>query len=61
MVKSLEDAAYIPTVIISRKPTGGGTTLEPLNLIGRKWKESFLLNRQFRWDFSMCLRCLSEI
>ena len=42
MVKPLEDAAYIPTVIISRKPTGGGTTLEPLNLIGRKWKESFL-------------------
>lgn len=42
MVKTLEDAAYIPTVIISRKPTGGGTTLEPLNLIGRKWKESFL-------------------
>jgi hypothetical protein len=29
-------------VIISRKPAGGGTTLEPLNLIGRKWKESFL-------------------
>lgn len=42
MVKALEDAAYIPTVIISRNPTGGGTTLEPLNLIGRKWKESFL-------------------
>ena len=42
MVKALEDAAYVPTVIISRKPTGGGTTLEPLNLIGKKWKESFL-------------------
>lgn len=42
MVKALEDAAYVPTVIISRNPTGGGTTLEPLNLIGRKWKESFL-------------------
>ena len=42
VVKALEDAAYVPTVIISRKPTGGGTTLEPLNLIGRKWKESFL-------------------
>lgn len=41
-VKPLEEEAYIPTVIISRKPTGGGTTLEPLNLIGRKWKESFL-------------------
>lgn len=42
MVKPLEEEAYIPTVIISRNPTGGGTTLEPLNLIGRKWKESFL-------------------
>ncbi len=42
MVKTLEEMAYVPTVIISRNPTGGGTTLEPLNLIGRKWKESFL-------------------
>lgn len=42
MIKALEDAAYVPTVIISRNPSGGGTTLEPLNLIGRKWKESFL-------------------
>jgi len=41
-VRALEDEAYIPTVIISRNPTGGGTTLEPLNLLGRKWKESFL-------------------
>ena len=41
-VKALEDEAYVPTVIISRKPTGGGTTLEPLNLIGKKWKESFI-------------------
>lgn len=41
-VRALEDEAYIPTVIISRNPTGGGTTLEPLNLIGKKWKESFL-------------------
>ena len=41
-VRALEDEAYIPTVIISRKPTGGGTTLEPLNLLGKKWKESFL-------------------
>lgn len=41
-VKKLEDEAYVPTIIISRNPTGGGTTLEPLNLIGRKWKESFL-------------------
>lgn len=42
VVKTLEEAAYVPTIIISRNPTGGGTTLEPINLIGRKFKESFL-------------------
>ncbi len=41
-VKAVEDIAYIPTVIISRAPNGGGTTLEPLNLLSKKWKESFL-------------------
>lgn len=41
-IKPLEDCAYVPTVIVSRNPTGGGTALEPLNLIGRKWTESFL-------------------
>ena len=35
-------AAYVPTIIISRTPTGGGTTYEALNLLGTKWKESFL-------------------
>lgn len=41
-VVTLEEKAYVPTIIISRKPTGGGTTLEPINLIGKKFKESFL-------------------
>lgn len=41
-VVTLEEKAYVPTIIISRKPTGGGTTLEPINLIGRQFKESFL-------------------
>ncbi len=41
-VKTLEEAAYVPTIIVSRNPSGGGTILEPLNLIGKKWKESFL-------------------
>lgn len=41
-VVALEEKAYVPTIIISRKPTGGGTTLEPINLIGRQFKESFL-------------------
>jgi len=41
-VKAVEDIAYIPNIIISRSPTGGGTTLEPINLLSKKWKESFL-------------------
>ena len=41
-VTAVEDAAYVPTVIISRKPTGGGTVYEALNLLGTKWTESFL-------------------
>ena len=35
-------AAYVPTVVISRNPTGGGTAYEALNLLGTKWTESFL-------------------
>lgn len=41
-VKKATESAYIPTIIIARKPSGGGTTLEPVNLIGRKRKEKFL-------------------
>ncbi len=39
---AIEDEAYIPTIFISRFPSGGGKTLEPINLIGKKFKESFL-------------------
>lgn len=39
---AIEEEAYIPTIIISRFPSGGGKTLEPINLIGKKFKESFL-------------------
>ena len=41
-LKAVSENAYVPTIIISRTPSGGGTTYEPLNLLGRKWKESFL-------------------
>lgn len=34
--------AYVPTVVISRNPTGGGTAYEALNLLGTRWRESFL-------------------
>jgi hypothetical protein len=43
-VKNVADEAYIPTVLISRNPTGGGTLYEGVNLIGKKRKESFLGN-----------------
>ncbi|MCL2030514.1 MAG: hypothetical protein FWG93_03120 [Oscillospiraceae bacterium] len=39
-----EEAAYIPTLMISRAPSGGGTVLEPLNLLSRRWREQFLSN-----------------
>lgn len=35
-------SAYAPLVVISRNPTGGGTAYEALNLLGTKWRESFL-------------------
>ena len=41
-IKLVNNAAYVPTIIISRTPTGGGTTLEPLNLCSRSWTEQFL-------------------
>lgn len=36
------DSATVPTIIISRRPTGGGQSYQGLNLLGRKWTESFL-------------------
>ena len=41
-VKPVSENAYVPTIIISRNPDGGGTSYEALNLIGTAWKESFL-------------------
>ena len=41
-LQAVSENAYVPTVIISREPTGGGTTYEALNLLGRKWTETFL-------------------
>lgn len=42
--KSVEEDAYVPTVLISRKPTGGGTLYESVNLLGSNRIESFLGN-----------------
>lgn len=41
-LKPVSENAYVPTVIISRKPSGGGVVYEALNLVGKAWKESFL-------------------
>lgn len=41
-ISSLEP--YIPTILISRNPTGGGTIYESVNLIGSQRIESFLGN-----------------
>lgn len=35
---------YVPTILISRNPTGGGTIYESVNLIGSQRTESFLGN-----------------
>lgn len=41
-VTNVSDNAYVPTVIISRNPTGGGTVYEGVNLISPKRIDSFL-------------------
>lgn len=38
----VENNAYVPKIVISRKPTGGGTTYEPINLLSKQRKDSFL-------------------
>ena len=43
-VKSVADDGYVPTILISRNPTGGGTLYESVNLISGKRTESFLGN-----------------
>ena len=41
---NVADDAYVPTILISRNPTGGGTLYESVNLISSKRIESFLGN-----------------
>ncbi len=40
--KPAAEEAYVPQYVIGRQPGGGGTVYEPLNLIGTRWRESFL-------------------
>ena len=41
-LKAVTENAYVPTVIISRNPDGGGSAYEALNLLSDRWTESFL-------------------
>lgn len=41
-VKPVRETAYVPLVIIGRKPAGGGTPYEDINLLTGKQKNSFL-------------------
>lgn len=41
-LSAVADNATVPTIIISRRPNGGGQVYEGLNLLGKKWTESFL-------------------
>ena len=40
--EAVENNAFVPTIVISRSPLGGGTTYQPVNLLGAKRKDSFL-------------------
>lgn len=33
---------YVPTIVVNRKPSGGGDFIEALNLIGKQWNEEFI-------------------
>lgn len=41
-LQAVTEAAYVPTIMISRNPEGGGNAYEALNLLSTKWTESFL-------------------
>lgn len=38
----VEEGAFVPTIVISRTPQGGGTAYQPINLLGKQRKDSFL-------------------
>jgi hypothetical protein len=54
---------YVPTVTISKKPQGGGTSYEPFNLIGTKFNESFYVssNDATETDFYLSVSDITDI
>lgn len=41
-IKAVDTIAYVPTLIIQRAPTGGGTVFEPVNLLSGRYKCEFV-------------------
>lgn len=41
-VQEIEELATVPVVVIAKAPGGGGTPLNPFNLLSRKWTEQFI-------------------
>lgn len=41
-VKAVDEIGYIPLIVISRKPTGGGTQYEPINFLSNGFRERFI-------------------
>ncbi len=42
----LADDAYVPTVFISKSPSGGGVAYEDINLVSSKFKDSFFVSEE---------------
>lgn len=42
----LEDDAYVPTIFISKEPSGGGTAYEDINLLTGKFTDSFYVSNE---------------
>lgn len=50
--RDVSDIAYVPTVIIARAPTGGGTPYESINLLGKRQKNRFLTTTATAYQLS---------
>lgn len=58
-VEKVEDNAYIPTLTISKEPSGGGTSYEDLNLLTPAFTETFLGTSTAK-DYTMSFNGLDE-
>ena len=58
-VSDVTESAYIPTIVISKNPDGGGTIYESVNLLQSKRSESFLGNATAR-DYYLSANDIDE-